>query len=67
MPIYVYKCPTCGNEEDVWKSRQEIHRREKCSKCTSVMDKLIAPVAFHLKGTGWYVTDYKETKKTNGK
>jgi len=34
-------------------------------KCGGAVQRLISPSAFHFKGTGWYVTDYK--KKGNGK
>lgn len=36
-----------------------------CPKCTQpTLKKLISPVAFRLKGTGWYETDFKNTQKT---
>ena len=60
MPIYDYKCPKCGNKDEVWKHQSEMDRREKCPSCEHIMDRQISPVSFHLKGTGWYVTDYKK-------
>lgn len=36
--------------------------------CKGTMQKIISPCAFHLKGTGWYVTDYKKpVDSVNGK
>lgn len=71
MPIYEYKCKKCGHEfEEIQKfSDKPI---AECAKCKGPVEKLISQSSFHLKGTGWYATDYagkekKETKETPGK
>ena len=57
MPIYEYRCQDCGHE---------FERMQKfsdppialCPTCAGSVQKLISRSAFHLKGSGWYVTDY---------
>jgi putative FmdB family regulatory protein len=57
MPIYEYQCDDCGR---IYEVMQKISEKPlaKCSHCSGKMHKLISHSAFHLKGTGWYVTDY---------
>jgi putative FmdB family regulatory protein len=62
MPLYEYKCDACG-------ARFEMIRKfsdpplEQCSVCgKGPLEKLVSSPAFHLKGSGWYATDY--AKKT---
>jgi putative FmdB family regulatory protein len=63
MPLYEYKCKSCGKTfEVIQKFADEplkIH-----AECGGVLEKLFSAPAFHLKGTGWYATDYG---KGNGK
>ncbi len=57
MPIYEYQCEQCGKvEEALQKINEEPLKR--CTHCSGKLHKLISHSAFHLKGTGWYVTDY---------
>lgn len=64
MPIYEYSCTKCGNIEELF---QKITDRPltKCSQCSGKVHKLISQSTFHLKGSGWYVTDY--ANKSGGK
>ena len=57
MPIYEYECTKCGQLTEVWQkfSDQPI---KKCESCKGKVRKLISQSTFHLKGSGWYVTDY---------
>ena len=57
MPIYEYECTKCGKTEEVIQ-RFSDKPLTKCSHCTGKLHKLISQSSFHLKGTGWYVTDY---------
>jgi len=57
MPIYEYQCDNCGRIDEVMQKISE-KPLTKCSYCNGKMHKLISHSAFHLKGTGWYVTDY---------
>lgn len=56
MPIYEYDCKKCGEFEVTQRiSEPEL---KKCPTCGRKVTKLISQSAFHLKGAGWYVTDY---------
>jgi putative FmdB family regulatory protein len=64
MPIYEYECTDCGVFEE---AIQKISDKplKKCSQCSGKLHKLISQSTFHLKGTGWYVTDYANGSKTS--
>ena len=59
MPIYEYRCESCG---------QTIERLQKlsappltvCPSCEGSLTKLISAPSFQFKGSGWYVTDYAD-------
>jgi putative FmdB family regulatory protein len=57
MPLYEYECIKCNNHTEIFQriSDKPIAR---CEKCNGKMKKLISQSSFHLKGSGWYVTDY---------
>lgn len=59
MPIYEYCCHKCGRTTEVMQkfSDQPLTR---CPHCSGRLSKVISNCAFHLKGSGWYVTDYKK-------
>ena len=57
MPIYEYECSKCGAVEEVLQSFSE-KPLTKCRQCSGKLHKLISQSSFHLKGSGWYVTDY---------
>ena len=63
MPIYEYECGHCGKIEEALQKFSD-KPLETCSACSGRLRKLVSQSSFHLKGTGWYVTDYpKESKK----
>lgn len=64
MPIYEYRCNVCGHE---FERVQKFSDRpiEECQVCKGEVTKLISQSTFHLKGTGWYATDYAK-KSGNG-
>jgi putative FmdB family regulatory protein len=64
MPIYEYECTKCGQQTEVWQKFSD-PPIAKCESCRGRMKKLISQSTFHLKGTGWYVTDY--ASKPGGK
>jgi putative FmdB family regulatory protein len=66
MPIYEYECTKCGHQTEVWQ-RITDQSVTKCDHCKGKMSRLISQSSFHLKGTGWYVTDYASKKGTEGK
>ncbi len=59
MPIYEYRCQACGHQFDEMILGRE-PEPDTCPKCgeKQVTRAMSAP-AFQLKGSGWYVTDYK--------
>ncbi|MFO7785687.1 MAG: FmdB family zinc ribbon protein [Thermodesulfobacteriota bacterium] len=57
MPIYEYECTKCGHHEEVMQKISDPPLAE-CSECHGAMKKLMSMNSFHLKGSGWYVTDY---------
>jgi len=61
MPIYEYECSECGGIEEAFQKMSD-SPLEKCSKCKGKLKKLVSHSSFHLKGTGWYVTDYGGSK-----
>lgn len=63
MPIYEYQCSKCGTLEVFQRITDDPLAR--CPTCRSKVTKLISRSSFHLKGTGWYATDYAG-KSANG-
>ena len=64
MPIYEYACSECGHQLEAIQKVSDPPLTE-CPSCGGeTLKKQISKVAFRLKGTGWYETDFKD-KKTN--
>ena len=61
MPVYEYQCSECGRVEETFQKISD-PPLESCSQCKGRLKKLISQSAFHLKGSGWYVTDYGGSK-----
>ena len=69
MPIFDYQCTACGHTFDVLQKAGEGVLR-KCPECGKLkLKKMLAAPNFHLKGGGWYKTDFKDQtgKKAAGK
>ena len=59
MPIYAYKCTSCGFSKDVLQKMSDTPL-EICPSCgQSAFKKQLTAAGFQLKGSGWYVTDFK--------
>ena len=59
MPIYAYRCATCGHAKDVLQKMSDPVLTE-CPACgASTFAKQVTAAGFQLKGSGWYVTDFK--------
>jgi putative FmdB family regulatory protein len=66
MPIYEYHCLDCHHEfERIQKFSDP--PLAQCPVCAGTVQKLISRSAFHLKGDGWYATDYARKGNNNGK
>jgi putative FmdB family regulatory protein len=57
MPLYEYECETCGHHFETIQ-RFSDPPLDRCPKCGGTVRKLQSAPAFHLKGSGWYITDY---------
>lgn len=71
MPIYEYRCDHCDMHFELMQKVSD-PAATKCPTChQETIKKLISSTSFQLKGTGWYVTDFrnKDTppKKTDNK
>ena len=64
MPIYEYKCKKCGKEFEVFQ-RMTDPVVKSCGSCKGPVQKLVSMSSFHLKGSGWYVTDYGGKKPSS--
>jgi putative FmdB family regulatory protein len=60
MPIYAYRCESCGFAEDVLRKMSDPLLTD-CPECSeSTFRKQVTAAGFQLKGSGWYVTDFRE-------
>ena len=60
MPIYAYKCNACGHAKDVLQKMSDPQLTD-CPSCgQATFKKQLTAAGFQLKGTGWYVTDFRE-------
>jgi putative FmdB family regulatory protein len=59
MPIYAYRCEECGFAKDVLQKMSDapLTTCESCGKPS--FKKQVTAAGFQLKGTGWYVTDFR--------
>jgi putative FmdB family regulatory protein len=59
MPIYAYKCESCGHAKDVLQKISDAPLTD-CPACgKSTFAKQLTAAGFQLKGSGWYVTDFR--------
>ena len=67
MPIYEYRCATCGFENEYLQKVSDplLTDCPDCGKPT--FNKLVSAAGFQLKGNGWYVTDFKNNGKGQDK
>ena len=65
MPIYEYRCDGCGHEMELMQRMSDDPMKD-CPVCQeSKLKKLISAAGFRLKGSGWYETDFKNSKKSS--
>jgi putative FmdB family regulatory protein len=63
MPIYAYKCSSCGHGADVMQKISDAPLTV-CTACGQpTFTKQITAAGFQLKGSGWYATDFKNGSK----
>ena len=61
MPIYEYKCQKCGKQFEAFQGITDPELKT-CKFCKGKVHKMMSLSSFSLKGSGWYVTDYKGKK-----
>jgi len=67
MPIYAYRCTNCGYALDVLRKISDPALTD-CPACGQpTLVKQVTAAGFQLKGSGWYVTDFRGDKKAGGK
>lgn len=67
MPIYEYRCEGCGHQLEKLQSFSD-DPLVTCPACDAdLLKRLISQTSFHLKGSGWYVTDYKKSGAAGSK
>ncbi|AJX32674.1 FmdB family zinc ribbon protein [Burkholderia oklahomensis] len=59
MPIYAYRCEACGHAKDVLQKMSDAPLSQ-CPECgKDAFRKQVTAAGFQLKGSGWYVTDFR--------
>jgi len=65
MPIYEYRCESCGHELEALQKMSDAPLTD-CPECEAAsLKKKVSAAAFRLKGGGWYETDFKSGGKKN--
>jgi putative FmdB family regulatory protein len=64
MPIYEYRCSACGHEMETLRKLADPPLTE-CPAChAETLVKKVSAAGFQLKGSGWYVTDFRNGNKS---
>ena len=64
MPIYEYECSKCHQTTEALQKFSDPPLTD-CPHCNGRLSKLMSLNSFHLKGNGWYVTDYAGRKSSS--
>lgn len=65
MPIYEYECQQCRDVHEAFQNFSD-DPLTVCPQCGGPLKKLMSLNSFHLKGSGWYVTDYGKSGGGDG-
>jgi len=66
MPIYEYRCGGCGFQKEYLQRMSDAPLTD-CPECGKPQfNKMVTAAGFQLKGSGWYVTDFKNNDKGGG-
>ncbi|NIP38882.1 MAG: zinc ribbon domain-containing protein [Candidatus Dadabacteria bacterium] len=65
MPIYEYECKKCGDVIEAIQGFSDAPLR-KHKECGGKLERMISLSSFHLKGSGWYDTEYGKKKVKRG-
>jgi putative FmdB family regulatory protein len=59
MPIYEYRCESCGHQQEFLQKVSDPPLTD-CTECKKpTFSKMVTAAGFQLKGSGWYATDFK--------
>jgi putative FmdB family regulatory protein len=59
MPIYEYRCSSCGHQQEFLQKVSDAPQTV-CTACgKATFTKMLTAAGFHLKGSGWYATDFR--------
>jgi putative FmdB family regulatory protein len=59
MPIYEYRCGSCGHQQEFLQKVSDPPLTD-CTECGKpTFSKMLTAAGFQLKGSGWYATDFK--------
>ena len=64
MPIYEYECKKCRAHIEAFQKVSD-KPLTKCRNCGGKLEKKVSAPAIQFKGSGWYVTDYAKTTKSD--
>ena len=64
MPLYEYQCDACAHRFEVIQKYSDAPV-DVCPKCGGAVKKLLSSPAIQFKGTGWYITDYARSGKSD--
>ena len=64
MPIYEYECKKCKAHTEAFQKVSD-KPLTKCRNCGGKLEKKVSAPAIQFKGSGWYVTDYAKTTKSD--
>ena len=66
MPIYAYRCESCGHAKDVLQKMSD-PVLSVCPSCgAESFKKQLTAAGFQLKGSGWYATDFRNNQSASG-
>src|SRR5436305_1684407 len=67
MPIYEYRCGSCGFQKEFLQKMSDAPLKDgpECGK--PALSKMVTAAGFQLKGSGWYVTDFRSGSKAPAK
>lgn len=64
MPLYEYQCEPCGHRFEVIQKFSDAPV-SVCPRCGGAVEKLLSSPAIQFKGSGWYITDYARSGKSD--
>ncbi|MGE5616800.1 MAG: FmdB family zinc ribbon protein [Bacillota bacterium] len=63
MPLYEYRCSSCGHQQEFLQKWSDAPLTT-CTSCgKETFSKMLTAAGFQLKGSGWYATDFKNSGK----